>query len=574
MCGIAGILNLDGKPVDGDPVELMLLAIRHRGPDGDGRFEDGPVVLGHQRLAILDLTEHGHQPMTDDRYALVYNGEVYNHRELRAELEALGQVFYSRSDSEVVLRAFAEWGPDCVSRFNGMFAFAVWDTKRRELFLARDRYGTKPLYYAVVGDRFVFASEVKALRASGILPSGVDEEALLEYLTFQNTFGPQTLFAGVKLLQAGHTLTVRQWEQTPKLEQYWDFDFMADPSLTDEREAAEEVRRLLTQAVSRQMVADVDVGAFLSGGIDSSAIVTLAARQVPRLRTFTCGFDLSSASGIELAQDERAASELVSFEAGTEHYEVVLKAGDLERAMAELAAAIEEPRVGQSYPNYYVAGLASKFNKVVLSGVGGDELFGGYPWRYEDSAKFWCDRLTSAEESARLFRPLWRSANVSQVDLPAADGDVVDRALYFEAKTFLHGLLVVEDKLAMAHGLEVRFPFLDDDLVDFAMRIPSHMKVVRGVGKRVLREAVRPLLPPTIADSPKRGFSAPDGSWFRGQSLAFVFRELLGAESRIRAYVDTAVLKELLEEHVAGKVNRRLLIWSLLSVEYFLRAYA
>ena len=580
MCGIVGMLRLDGALLEHTHTVVCKMneALLHRGPNGGGTFHDGPIALGHQRLAILDLTTAGLQPMTYGRYTITYNGEIYNHRDLRADFKRLRSPFVSRTDTEVVLNAFTEWGEKCVPLLD------------RTLFLARDRYGQKPLYYARVGEAFLFASEVKALVASGLLPGGVDREALLEYLTFQNTFGEQTLFPEVKLLPAGHTLTVRavavgQPVSVGQPERYWDFDFTADQTLTDEREVAEEVLRLLGQSVEHQLVADVAVGGYLSGGIDSGAIVSLAtaARHTPTIRTFTCGFDLSSASGLEVAADERAQAELVSYDVYTEHYEVVLKAGDLERAMPELARAVEEPRVGQSYPNFYVAGLASKFNKVVLSGVGGDELFGGYPWRYERYRECWQERLMSPGDAGRLLAPLWHSLSPVRCSLPAPPVDLCRRAaahpdplaaaLYFEAKTFLHGLLVVEDKLAMAHGLEVRFPFLDNDLVDFALRIPSAMKVCDGVGKHVLREAVRPILPAAIVDAPKRGFSAPDASWFRGPSLAYVWRELLGEDSRIRAYVDAAVLKEFLEQHVAGQMNRRLLIWSLLSVEYFLRTY-
>jgi asparagine synthase (glutamine-hydrolysing) len=333
------------------------------------------------------------------------------------------------------------------------------------------------------------------------------------------------------------------------------------------------------------------------------------------MRTFTCGFDLHSASGMELAFDERSKAELMSYRFKTEHYEMVLKAGDMERVMPRLARHIEEPRVGQSYPNFYAAQLASKFVKVVLSGAGGDEIFGGYPWRYyrgmqslgyEDWVaryyEYW-QRLMTADESQRVFAPI--ASEVKHVstrdifegifaghhDAVPTPEEYVQRSLYLEAKTFLHGLLVIEDKLSMAHSLETRVPFLDNDVVDFAMRIPPRMKlsqideVVRANendlarmnrtrdGKIILREAMKRHIPKEIADGEKQGFSGPDGSWFRGESLAYVRRELLEGRPRIYDYMDRKAVGALVEEHLSGKVNRRLLVWSLLSFEWWLRSF-
>lgn len=618
MCGIAGYLNTDGEPASAVALKRMTDAIAHRGPDGEGFYTSGFVALGHRRLAIIDLSPLGHQPMTtsDGRFVLTYNGEVFNFQELRLELEAKGHSFRSRTDSEVVLHAYAEWGAGCVRRFNGMFAFAIWDKDELELFVARDRYGVKPLYYTFVGNSFVFGSEAKALLAHSQVPRGLDPEALVEYFAFQNFFTDRTLFSGIRMLPAGCTLTVHVGRtERPAPVRYWDYQFRADPSLTDERECVEELDRLLKQAVSRQLVSDVDVGAYLSGGMDSGTLTAVAATQLPYIRTFTCGFDLHSASGMELAFDEREKAELMSYRFKTEHYEMVLKAGDMERVLPRLARHIEEPRVGQSYPNFYVAQLASKFVKVVLSGAGGDEMFAGYPWRYyravhsaryEDWVaryyEYW-QRLLTSEESQRVFSPISAQvAGTSTRDIfeavfaghhdavPTAE-EYVQRSLYLEAKTFLHGLLVIEDKLSMAHGLETRVPLLDNDVVDFAMRVPVRMKlaqldqVVRAnendlrrvlrtrEGKVVLRDVMKRHIPREIADGEKQGFSGPDASWFRGESLAYVRRELLDGRPRIYEYMDRSAVSELLEQHLSGKVNRRLLVWSLLSFEWWLRTF-
>jgi asparagine synthase (glutamine-hydrolysing) len=618
MCGIAGYFNTDGEPASAVILKRMTDAVAHRGPDGEGFYTDGFIALGHRRLAIIDLSPRGHQPMAtpDGRYVLTYNGEVYNFQELRIELEAKGHSFRSRTDSEVVLHAYAEWGAQCVHHFNGMFAFGIWDKERLELFLARDRYGTKPLYYAFSGSTLIFGSEAKAIITHPKVPVKLDESALIEYFSFQNFFTDRTLFEGVNILPAGTTLTVKLGlSERPTPQRYWDYNFREDRALSDPKECVEELDRLLKQAVSRQLVSDVGVGAYLSGGMDSGTLTAMAATQLPYIHTFTCGFDLHSASGMEIAFDEREKAELMSYRFKTEHYEMVLKAGDMERAFPRLARHIEEPRVGQSYPNFYVAQLASKFVKVVLSGTGGDEFFAGYPWRYyraiqsvgfeewiEKYYEYW-QRLLNAEETQKVFAPIWKRANQRPTRdifesvfadhreaVPSAE-EYVQRSLYLEAKTFLHGLLVMEDKLSMAHGLETRVPFLDNDLVDFAMRVSPRMKlqhIDRAVradendiarirrtkeGKMLLRDVMRRYIPQEIADGEKQGFSAPDGSWFRGESVAYVRRELLDGHPRLYEYMDRNAIVALVEEHLSGKVNRRLLIWSLLSFEWWLKTF-
>lgn len=620
MCGITGIFNLNGETVSPVVLRRMTDAVAHRGPDGEGFHTDRFVGLGHRRLAILDLSPAGHQPMIspDGRVALVYNGEVYNFQELRAELQAEGYTFRSRSDTEVVLHAWHRWGLEAVSRFNGMFAFAVWDRRDQALYLVRDRYGIKPLYYAAWDQTFLFGSEQKAILAHPGARRVVDRRALLEYFTFQNIFTDRTLLDGVRLLPAGSIGRVPLGGSgVPSVTRYWDYRFREPDAPADPQEYREELDRLLRQAVSRQLVTDVELGSYLSGGMDSGTLTALAARERPYIKTFTCGFDVSSASGMELAFDERAKAEAMSARFKTEHYERVLKAGDMERCLPKVAWHIEEPRVGQSYPNYYAAQLASKFVKVVLSGAGGDELFGGYPWRYyratachdfehyvDQYYAFW-QRLVPNSTLADLFAPIWADvkdvwtrdifrdvflAHDNELDRPE---DYINHSLYFECKTFLHGLFVVEDKLSMAHGLETRVPFMDNDLVDFAMQCPVAMKlnnlaeVVRinendpsnkraqyyqrtKDGKQILRDVMRRHVPVEIAEAEKQGFSAPDASWFKGESVEFVRRSLLGRNARIYDWLDRDTTKALVNDHLEGRHNRRLLIWSLLSVEQWL----
>jgi asparagine synthase (glutamine-hydrolysing) len=618
MCGICGIFNFDGKPVSPVVLRKMTDAIAHRGPDSEGFYIDSFIGLGHRRLSIIDLSRAGHQPMisADGNYAISYNGEVYNFKELRLELEKLGWQFHSRTDTEVILYAYAQWGPECVEKFNGMFAFAIWNKTRQELFLARDRYGIKPLYYTLKGSSFIFGSEQKAILTHTEFNREIDLEALVEYFTFQNIFSDKTLLRGLRLFPAGCFATVSLGKPINEISpyKYWDFDFSEPRDVVSEKEYIEELDRLFHQAVKRQLVSDVELGAYLSGGIDSGSITAIAAAQLPFIKSFTCGFDLHSASGLELSFDERENAEFMSYLFKTEHYEMVLKAGDLERILPKLTWHLEEPRVGQSYPNFYTAQLASKFVKVVLSGGGGDEIFGGYPWRYyramfndnfEDYIDKYFDywqRLIPNDIVKKVFKPVWskiqhietrdifRDVFTKHAPELRRPEDYINHSLYFEAKTFLHGLLVVEDKLSMANSLETRLPFLDNDLVDFGMQLPVHLKVgqlnevVRinenelgnkiakyyqrtKDGKLLLRKVMGRYVPDDISQREKQGFSAPDSSWFKGESIDYVKSRLFSNRARLYNYLDRQTVHDLVNEHLASIQNRRLLIWGLLNVE-------
>jgi asparagine synthase (glutamine-hydrolysing) len=624
VCGIAGVLDRSGAAVPLEALRRMGDAIAHRGPDDDGQYADGPAGLANRRLAIIDPSPRGHMPMADESGSLVitYNGEIYNFRELEAELVRAGHRFRTRTDTEVALAAYREWGARCVERFNGMFALAIWDRRRQELFLARDRYGIKPLYYAEAGPLFLFGSEVKALLAHGSVRAEVSPRHLLEYFTFQNIFTDGTLFDGVQLLRPGHRLTISRGGGTPRPEQYWDFRFEEPQNgrVVDEREYAEELDRLFRQAVSRQLVADVPVGSHLSGGLDSGSITGAAAASLPGMPTFTVGFDVRSASGIELGYDEREKAEAMSYLFGTEHYQAVLKAGDMERCMPALIWHLEDPRVGQSYPNYYLARLASKFVKVVLGGSGGDELFAGYPWRYYRAVvnddlehyidkyyRFWHRLIPNRVLPDFFAGSVWdevremRTIDIFRAALPRcappeSPAEYVNHSLYLEAKTFLHGLLLVEDKLSMAYSLESRVPFLDNDLVDFAQRVPVGLKLrdLETVvelnenepgpktqrffqrtrdGKLLLRKVLSTYVPDEIANQVKQGFSGPDASWFRGDSIDYIERELLDGDAAIYEFLNPDGVRPLVRDHIEGRENRRLLLWSLMSFEHWCRVF-
>jgi asparagine synthase (glutamine-hydrolysing) len=621
MCGIAGALDRSGAPVPIALLRRMSDLIAHRGPDGEGQYADGPVGLANRRLAIIDPRPEGDQPMVDTTgdYVITYNGELYNYRELRAELERAGRSFRTDTDTEVVLNAYAQWGGACVERFNGMFALAIWDRPKGELFLARDRYGIKPLYYAEVGPVVLFGSEIKSLLAHDGLAASVSLPHLLEYFTFQNIFTDGTLFTGVKLMRPGHRVLLKARMGPVRPERYWDFDFREVDDGASDEEYLEELDRLFRQAVNRQLVSDVPVGSHLSGGMDSGSITALAAQALPHLNTFTVGFDMTSRLGLEVAVDERVKAEAMSYRFQTEQYEAVLKAGDMVSCLPALTWHLEDPRVGQSYPNYYLARLASRFVKVVLTGSGGDELFAGYPWRYYRAVVnkdnddyiskyygFW-SRLVPDELRSTFFAPrVWSELkDIDTVEifrgelpdgLPGSPEEYVNHSLHLEARTFLHGLFLVEDKLSMAHGLENRVPFLDNDLVEFAQRLPVRLKlrdlneIVRinenepgpkteryfektRDGKLLLRRVMERHVPEEVTNQIKQGFSGPDSSWFRGDSIDYVRELLLSPDAAIYEYLDPAGVTPLVEDHLAGRANRRLLLWSLLSFEHWCRTF-
>jgi asparagine synthase (glutamine-hydrolysing) len=621
MCGIVGLVDLKGREVSIESVKAMSDAIAHRGPDGEGQWVFKNVGIGHRRLAIIDLTEAATQPMIskDGRYVLTYNGEIYNYKEIRKELESLGYIFYSQSDTEVLLASLILWKEKALLKFNGMFAFAFFDKLKGEILLGRDRYGIKPLYYSLQDSYFTFGSEQKAIKARNNFNSSLDKAALLEYMTFQNIFTDKTLDKNIKILEAGHYMFVNtkilsQFNPV----QYWDYHFLEPEKPKHEKEYMEELDRLFRQAIKRTLISDVEIGSYLSGGIDSGSITAIASQENPSLKTFTIGFDLSSASGIEMGFDERSKAKVISDKFQTVHHERLLMSGDMERSLEKLVWHIEEPRVGQSYPNMYAAELASKWVKVVLSGAGGDELFGGYPWRYHrvagsrnfkeyiDGYYLYWQRMIDNKSLKKVFSPI--ESEVSQVwtrdifenvfknhfnELSKPE-DYVNHSLYFEAKTFLHGLFVIEDKLSMAYGLETRVPFMDNDLVDFSMGLPVSMKIRKlnenlridennfgrkkdhyysrtSDGKILLRKTLSRYVEKEVAEREKQGFSSPDSSWFKGDSKNYIKNEILDSSNPIYNVFSFNTIESLINEHITGKRNRRLLIWSLLHLSYYFK---
>jgi asparagine synthase (glutamine-hydrolysing) len=487
-----------------------------------------------------------------------------------------------------------------------MFAFAIWDRRERKLLLGRDRYGIKPLYVWRAGGIVAFASEPKAFRALPAFVPILDPAAIAEYLTFQNILSARTFLKGVAVFPPASWAVIDAHVGEVHSTEYWDFSFAEPDGRSSDEDLAEELHRLLSQAVERQLVSDVEVGSFLSGGLDSGSIVALAVRSVPLMKTFTVGFELDSVAGEELHFDERAAAEAISAFVGTTQFEVIIGPRHVTDCLQRLVHHVEEPRVGQSYPNFYAAELASKFVKVAFAGTGGDEVLGGYPWRYPPLGmagtefptwhfSVW-QRLLSDDQLRDVLLPMrdhladFSSRDVHRRILDSAPSSETDpddwlsAALYFEAKTFLPGLLAIEDRLAMAHGLEVRVPFLDNDLVDFCQRLPRSVRLSgeasvpmspvgadrKSGGKRILRQAMQGELPPEILAASKQGFAAPDTLWF-SRNLR---DDVLSLVRRInKSVADPEIAETILGEAWASPAGARHLSWSLTAVSLLLRDY-
>lgn len=624
MCGIAGIFNINGSSASLSIIKAMTTKIAHRGPDGEGFFVDENIALGHRRLAILDTSALGSQPMESKsgEWVVVFNGCIYNYLEIKSQLKAKGHSFISTSDTEVISEGLAAYGISVFEKFDGMFAIAAWHKPSKTLYLSRDRFGVKPLYYWLNGKTVLFASEIKAFMAHPEFKVELNKDALNEYFTFQNLFDFQTLFKNVIMLPPANTVKVDTTNvETIKHNSWWNYDFSQTDETMSFEDAKNETERLLKCAVARQMVADVPVGTYLSGGMDSGSLTALASKHVKRLTTFTAGFDMSSATGIEANYDERRDAELMANYFKTEHYEQVINAGDLSWSLPRVVWHLEDLRVGMSYPNYYISRLASKFVKVCLQGTGGDELYGGYPWRYyrvfqsldqktyfENYYGFW-QRLVADNQKKELFTSnVYSGINVNQprevfervftfnnklkYETPEQH---INNSLYFEIKTFLPGLLLVGDKLAMANGLEERFPFLDNELVNFAQKIPVKHKLgnlqnmkkidendVRNKkktyqefsdGKNVLRKAMMDFIPESIINRKKQGFSAPDESWYRGENAEYINELLLNKKTVSSEFINPEYIKKVIYEHMHQRVNHRLLIWSFMNFEWWCRLF-
>jgi len=620
MCGIAGIADAGGRPVDEGLVRAMTGVQAHRGPDGEGFVFRGPVGLGHRRLAIIDLVS-GEQPMASDDHAvwLVFNGEIYNYRELRAELEAAGTRFRTRSDTEVILRLYEGLGPACVERLRGMFAFAILDERARRVFLARDRVGIKPLAYAWDGKRLLFASEIKGILESREVSRDLDPGALADYLTYHYIGAPKSIFRSIRKLPPASTLTLSLDGGEPVVNRYWRLEFRPDER-TSEVEWLEGLRVRLADAVKSHMVSDVPIGAFLSGGVDSSAVVAMMAKasETP-IRTFSVGFS-------EADFDELAYARQVAARYGTEHYEVVVKPDSLD-VLPKLVWHFDEPFGDSSaIPTYYVSKITREHVTVALSGDGGDENFAGYR-RYARAAQLegrfdvglgrvvrpllgLAGRALPLEARGQAYASLLGAEGIDRylhlvsygrrraggrllcddwaavaqsVGSPerfralAADGAALDSVAtmqHADVETYLpDDILCKVDRTSMAVSLESRVPLLDHILMEFVATIPSRLKLRNGRGKHIFKQAIKEWVPDAVLTRPKMGFGVPLGTWLNAELRDMTHDVLLSSQARQRGIFRAAEVERLLRVHGSGRRDLSARLWALLCFELWMRRW-
>lgn len=635
MCGIAGLIDPSGAAVDRAVLGAMTSALTRRGPDGEGYWYGRGVGLGHRRLRVIDLSEAADQPMAneDSHVQVVFNGEIYNFADLRAELMGHGHVFRTRSDTEVIVHGYELWGDAVVDHLDGMFAFALWDVHRRRLLAARDRMGKKPLYWAQIRRAglpplFAFASELKGLLPVPGLDRAVSPAALGRYLSYEYVPPPHAIVAGARKLDAGERLVLdvgRQVTGAPDVRRYWDLPFPAEHAPWPVEEAAEELRALMKRAVERRLVADVPLGAFLSGGIDSSTVVALMAQLAgaDRIKTYSIGFS-------ETSFDETSHARTVAAHLGTDHREERLDPRTLIEVLPQVTDFLDEPLGDASIiPTYLLCKFTRQHVTVALSGDGGDELFAGYPTFLADGPARMFDRLPAAmrrmaagaaewlparsgyfsldfkvhqflrggpapgprrhqrwlasflpEELDDLLAPEVRAAAgdpLADLDARAAvtsARDDRDRLMDFYARFYLPGDVNVKvDRAAGAVGLEVRAPFLDTDLVTFACQLPPSLRLHGLTTKYILKTAMRGRLPDAILDRKKQGFGVPVARWMREELAPAVRDELAEGKLRREGLLDPAAVGRLVDDHLLGRRDRRKQLWTLFVLERWLARY-
>lgn len=623
MCGIAGFTQFHQAIGDEEMLVAMGEAIRHRGPDASASYIEGAVGLHHRRLSIIDLSEAGNQPMHSHcgRYVIVFNGEIYNFLELRRELEQQSYPFQTQSDTEVILALYSQQGRQCVDQLNGMFAFALWDLEAQTLFLARDRIGKKPLYYSFKDDDIVFASELKALLSTGLIERNIRLDALYDYFAYQYVPDPKTIFEGVYKLEPGHWLEVSAAGHHKQ--QYWDLSFSNEP--ISEEDARQALREHIDAATKRRMIADVPLGAFLSGGVDSSGIVATMARHSPTaITTCAIGFDEERFNETEFAQ-------IVAERYQTDHHEFTVSE-NVADTLEGIARFFDEPFADpSSVPTYFVSKLARQKVTVALAGDGGDEVFAGYQKyaidaienRWRERFPLWVRKLLFPG-TARLFRnaPLkafrraatfldalakepalafyQSNAQITDAQWQALSGeetqqklanyhpstqtvdayrrctgpDHLAKILYTDIKTYLPGdILVKVDRMSMAHSLEVRAPLLDYQLMSFAGSLSSAFKYRKGEKKYLLKEVFSQDLPDEILYRKKMGFSPPLAEWFRGELRELAEAELLNSDDGLPRYFKIDAVRALWQDHQSGARDHGALLWSLLMFQLWWNVY-
>jgi len=611
MCGIAGYLTIEPADENRAALERMTEAIRHRGPDDCGYYQDRLASLGHRRLSIIDVAG-GHQPIANEAGTtwIVYNGEIFNHAALRPALEKSGHRYVTRCDTETVVHAYEEHGPDCVKLFRGMFAFAIWDREKRRLFCARDRLGKKPLYYYWDGRTLVFASEIKAVLAHPSLSAQLEEGLIPEYLAFGYISEERTMFSGIRKLMPGHHMTLDLNSARPELktQQYWEIPAPAsEEEHRDDSAWIYECRERLEETVRMRLMSDVPLGVFLSGGLDSSAIAAIMKRQTDgAVKTFSVGYEETAFS--ELGYARRVAEAI-----GSDHHQVIVSMTDFFNALPSLVWHEDEPITWpSSVCLYFVSKLAAEQVKVVLTGEGSDEMFGGYaryhlfdvnqrlqryygilPGFLRRTVRGWVagSRLLSANVRRKLqhtfvgreesFEALYLDNFYSAfpASAPAAyanflrywketEGwDALARLLYVDQKTYLVELLMKQDQMSMATSIESRVPFLDHEFVEFSTRVPARLKIRDGVSKFIVKKAVEGLLPKEIVYRKKMGFPTPLRQWLLDRRAQRLFDWLRDPKGLVAAFVEKSKLEDVLRRQQAGTEDATDRIWRLLNLQ-------
>jgi asparagine synthase (glutamine-hydrolysing) len=625
MCGIAGFVAVEGiGPGATERAIRMRDVLTHRGPDAAGLWADDYAVLAHRRLSIVDLSG-GQQPLSneDGSVWVVFNGEIYNHAEVRRELQARGHRYRTKSDTETIVHAYEEWGDECVHRFRGMFALALWDAPRRRMLLVRDRLGVKPLYWAQRGHTLLFASEIKGILQSGLLSAEPRVEAIPEVLSTRSVAGTETMFRGIHRLAPGHLLVYENGAMQTR--QYWDVPLGERDAAVRQSDVVPQFRELLQESVKLRLMSDVPLGVFLSGGIDSSAIAAVMARLIDRpLQTFSVAFKDRAFNELEYSREVARAI-------GANSHETVIDDRDFFAALPRLVWHEDEPIAHpSSVPLYFVSALARQHVTVVLTGEGSDELLAGYGkyprmmwnWRagtvYErvvpqavrdciaDSVvprlptalrryalrsfltvrrtpdDMFFDNFASVrmrDQHALLTPPVLRAAahayDASRAcfERPPQASTLLERLLYADIKTYLVELLMKQDQMSMAASIESRVPFLDHHLVEFAARLPDEWKLSGLTTKRVLRLAMNGVLPKSILNRPKMGFPVPFGAWTRGEWSGVMRDVMLDRRARDRGIVNPAAVERLIADHAAGRTQGGDRLWSLFNLELWFRTF-
>lgn len=617
MCGIAGVCNLNKNFVDKQLLISMNEKISHRGPNDNGIFLHKNFGLCHSRLSVIDLSTAGHQPMSNgEGLQIVFNGEIYNFQEIKRNLESLGYKFTSKTDTEVILNSYKEWGFDCVKKFNGMFAFAILNQKDQSIFLARDRMGEKPLYYYLDKDKFVFASEIKAILEDKTINREVDNQGLVNYFTFGHSIAPDTIYKGIKKVLPGSYIIFKDGKIGSK--KYWDLPQTQILEDRGEKHYKEKVKDLLEVSVKERLISDVPLGVFLSGGVDSSLVVAMMAKnKVSPIRTFSVGFNVGGKEFNELSD-----AKIVANYFKTEHYELILRESDLISTLNKLVYHFDEPfGDAASFPVFYMSEFAKKHVSVVLTGEGGDEIFGGYRryliekniqkllflnplfnnsisnlflkslpgmrrFKKLSSALSIKDNLKRYVSWISFFSPEALDELLSNKNLPDPfktynqslflykDKDWLKTIMRLDQKILLpDGYLEKVDKTTMAFGLEARAPFLDHNLIEFAELIPSNYKIKGLETKSILRQVLRDFLPESVCKKAKHGFAVPTNIWLKNGLKDYLFEIIFDNKTKQRGYFNFKYIENIYKSYKEDNQPIDSQLWLLLNFELWHRQF-